>query len=239
VQVGQEVLVTEEANRLEKYLGDVGDDDKTPLYFTEGGYDGDELLPSPQITTFTAGLNGRNRYQISLEFNSNGSIYWSGTQWEFESETDIIYTNSDDVQYPWQITSPWVEGPDNTGDDLPPVFIKAPFANEENWEIVGANTVRVFAKGSDGDEIVKGVTVTSLAASIGPPTEIGWHKVDQLLPYSASDLQLKNFNQSPSAVFTSDGFVDLVLYFKVDSASRVLLPNYCPPRGNIFLYASS
>jgi len=127
VTPGYKVKITEEANRIEQYLGDVGEagltltgSNITGLY--NGGY-------YPSII-FTSGK--REYHSVEVSGTSYAVIYYHGSKWvaaKWGDETTISAADGNE-DYPWEA--------DWSGTDIS--ITRNPISSNYNWIIIGPNT---------------------------------------------------------------------------------------------------
>jgi len=140
LEVGQEIIITGEGNRIERYLGDLG---YGGLIVTGAGTSDangthhwviceDNSSNSPSPAYFLE--------ETQYGFRKNESGYWEigGNSWN-----DIYYTADDIADTPADVLSWTVE---TTGTSPAPSVTYSAEAGNKNWEIMGQNTCEIFIK---------------------------------------------------------------------------------------------
>ena len=165
---GQQVLVTAEANRLEQYLGPVSGEAGAGVEFTVDGV---------RYVYFRNGLwLGKPQYQNVS--GQTGAIRFEDGEWQaILPDLTNIYSE-DDVDYPWEATGWTSDTPSNTIDQAP---TRNDVASDENWEIIGTNTVELFAQNMDG------LTLNGVELTSDNETPVGWVNVGQQIQYGYPD----------------------------------------------------
>ena len=177
VAVGQEVLITEEANRLEKYMGPIGGEAKAGLTVSGAGVADVNITMARQGTE-----SGAPYYSLTGGFGVGvTSVYKDSNFWVIESvaESGVVYFAEEDVDYPWLVQS-WQSAVSSY--DPPPIITRNDIASDENW-IVLRNTVELWVAVKYGDQDpfeINGVPITQAETW----TYVGWVQVDSI-PYLA------------------------------------------------------
>ena len=235
---GQEVLVSGEANRLEKFVGDgtYSDADADVKGFTiTGPSDGSQgaYVETEEVLGKAAFVKG--------DFIVN----WGGTFWRVRDAEagDNLWVSNEDVSYPWEVTS-WQQL-DGTGS--PPTFSNfvgtwtgAGADDDANWEIIGANTVELLFTG-DGDE-AGGETLEGAAQS-GVAVSLGWFPEGYVTTYvSPSSTYVIDNLETYLAGGTIDDFYDLQTAVPnqlggqgVLTVNPFFIPYGCAKRGQVYL----
>lgn len=172
IKYGQEVIVTNEAGRLEKFVG-------------TGTYAGNAA-----VTSFLAAG--------SSNVNLNGSFAWNGLGWQRSTggssyirwekwantwrlreydgeESSSALISGDNVDYPWQITS-WVAPVGATFSNLAGLWTGAGADDDANWEVIGTNTFELKVSDIVPSSGTPGIAVNGVTLVAGATTTIGWVK---------------------------------------------------------------
>jgi hypothetical protein len=179
---GTLVKVTGEADRLEQYIGD-GGDDLAGFYLGPSG-----SLPSGLLFFPSGEQNGVTRYAASngatvlySDVNQEWVVYYGGPRYRSTSSAD----------YPWEVTE-WVVYGFGTAP-APSVTERRPEAGVKNWRVLGADSVQLLfnrasalgGSGSGGGSAatysvaVDGGTFVSIPP--GTTTDLGFIRTDSVL----------------------------------------------------------
>ncbi|MBC2602088.1 hypothetical protein [Puniceicoccus vermicola] len=161
LSAGQRVLVTDEANRVEEYLGDIADNESITRVQLSGagtiGFDGFYEKASP--------ANGKDTF---YGITTGQEITWTGTHWQVYDFGlfDWAYRSSDDTAYPWQATT-WEA---NTGYGAVPDVEKVSASANDNWAIIGPNTFELTVTNNEASSI----TVNGVSVGASATVNVGW-----------------------------------------------------------------
>jgi len=234
VSYGAEYLITGEANRLEKYLGDLGD--ANAGFTVSGSPEGDYPLNGNYSPTEKFN-NGKRRYLITNSVYHR-LVYYSAGGWVMQGDLSNYYSAAGNEDYPWE--ADW--------SGTPITVTKNPIAGDKNWEILGPNTYELLAYTYEmyADDEINGVS----GFGSGTVTSLGWVKESQLIPalsptagtilfqpsnsnnkVSTNGVDFESFNTS---------FMSLILsvsaYNQYNIAGEYFLaPSFAPSRGALQL----
>ncbi|MGB0991699.1 MAG: glycosyl hydrolase family 28-related protein [Akkermansiaceae bacterium] len=150
----KEVRITGEGNRLERYLGDITNDEK--VVFLPSGTVSMSGTTSGDIDTLNdlhgSLYNGKPQWYDGVAAPvSVTAIRFDGTYWEIIDDGSAIYKADTVEDWPWEVAHWTPQG--GQPDDL--TITKLPEATEANWSNIGSSgVINVKDHGAVGDGVV-------------------------------------------------------------------------------------
>jgi hypothetical protein len=225
--LGELVEITDEAGRIERYIGG---DAISGFFLTNVGSDDYPLAVINQPTDSTKAYFGQPApYDYwYADWDVNTPDEWSLTN----SDDNVIWSSDEDVDSPLDVVT-WTkvfEEPDEEAPIYPetPTLVEAPAANQDNWEVL-RNTVALYINWAEG----AGATTINGIAFDGESSEtgvfVGW--VDPLeIPLAAPDTSPFVCTVIEMGAVAAGGF-----FVNVSSDQYINLPTVTPNRGIVTL----